>query len=319
LGGKVTCTLGEVKNRADFIVYWGGNPAECHPRHFTKYTLMQKSRFLPRGRKDRTMVLVDIRETKSVKASDIFVQVRPGKDFELITLLRAMIKDQPVSEAQVAETGVSLETLQDLVARMKAAKFGVFFFGMGLSMTRGKHMNSAALLTLAAEMNAFTKFVAMPMRGHGNVTGADVIMRWQTGYPFGISFNRGYPRYNPGEFSTVDVLVRGDTDCAFIIGADPGATMPQPAIDHLARIPTIVLDPHVTHTSKLAKVHITTAPAGISAPGTGYRMDEIPMPLRPALPSPYPTDEEVVRRIKEAILAKPDWMGEQPQMLETQV
>lgn len=319
MGGKVTCTLGEVKNRADFIVYWGGNPAECHPRHFTKYTLMQKSPFLPRGRKDRTMVLVDIRETKSVKASDIFLQVRPGKDFELITVLRAMIKDQPISEAQVAETGLTIEQLQDFVARMKAAKYGVFFFGMGLSMTRGKHMNSAALLTLAAEMNAFTKFVAMPMRGHGNVTGADVIMRWQTGYPFGISFNRGYPRYNPGEFSTVDVLVRGDTDCAFIIGADPGATMPRPAIEHLAKVPTIVLDPHITHTSKLARVHITTAPAGISAPGTAYRMDEIPLPLRPALKSPYPSDEEVVRRIKETLLKKPDWMGKRPQMLQNQV
>jgi len=319
LGGKVTCTLGEVKNRADFIVYWGGNPAECHPRHFTKYTLMQKSKFLPRGRKDRTMVLVDIRETKSVKASDIFLQVRPGKDFELITVLRAMIKDRPISEAQVAETGLTIEQLQDFVARMKAARYGVFFFGMGLSMTRGKHMNSAALLTLAAEMNAFTKFVAMPMRGHGNVTGADVIMRWQTGYPFGISFNRGYPRYNPGEFSTVDVLVRGDTDCAFIIGADPGATMPRPAIDHLAKVPTIVLDPHVTHTSKLARVHITTAPAGISAPGTAYRMDEIPLPLRPALNSPYPSDEEVVRRIKETLLKKPDWMGERPQVLHNQI
>ena len=96
MGGKVTCTLGEVKQRADFIVYWGGNPAECHPRHFTKYTIMQKSKFLPRGRKDRTMVLVDIRETKSAKAADIFLQVRPGKDFELITILRAMIKGQHV-------------------------------------------------------------------------------------------------------------------------------------------------------------------------------------------------------------------------------
>ena len=319
MGGKVTCTLGEVKNRADFIVYWGGNPAECHPRHFTKYTLMQKSKLLPRGRKDRTVVMVDIRETKSVKAADIFLQVRPGKDFELMTILRAMVKDQEVSDGQIAETGLTREQLTDLIARMKGARFGVMFFGMGLSMTRGKHMNSAALLTLAAEMNAFTKFVAMPMRGHGNVTGADVIMRWQTGYPFGISFNRGYPRYNPGEFSTVDVLVRGDTDCAFIIGADPGATMPQPAIDHLAKIPTIVLDPHVTHTSRLARVHITTAPAGIAAPGTGYRMDEIPMPLRPALESPYPSDEEVVRRIKEAIAAKPDWMGQQPQMLLSQI
>jgi len=36
------------------------------------------------------------------------------------------------------------------------------------------------------------------------------------------------------------------------------------AIDHLARIPTVVLDPKVTHTSRLARVHITTAVTGMS-------------------------------------------------------
>jgi formylmethanofuran dehydrogenase subunit B len=305
LGGKVTCTLGEVKNRADFIVYWGGNPAECHPRHFTKYTLTQKGKFIPNGRKDRTMVLVDIRETPSVKAADIFLQVRPTKDFEVITTLRALVKGQPVDPEFVAETGLTVEQLQDLADRMKKAKFGVLFFGMGLSMTRGKYMNSAALLTLAAELNAFTKFVAMPMRGHGNVTGGDVVMRWTTGYPFGVNLARGYPRFNPGEYSTIDLLIRGDCDAALVLGADPGATMPQPAIDHLARIPTIVLDPKVTHTSRLARVHFTTAATGISAPGTVYRMDEIPLPLRPALKSPYPTDEEIIRRIYQAVAAKP--------------
>jgi formylmethanofuran dehydrogenase subunit B len=254
------------------------------------------------------MVLVDIRETPSVRAADIFLQIRPGKDFEVLTTLRALVKNQRVDEKLVAETGLTLEQLQNLVDRMKGCRFGVLFFGMGLSMTRGKHMNSAAILTLAAELNAFTKFVAMPMRGHGNVTGSDVVMRWTTGYPFGINFNRGYPRYNPGEFSTIDLLVRGDADAALILGADPGATMPQPAIDHLARIPTIVLDPKVTHTSRLARVHITTAATGISAPGTVYRMDEVPLPLRPALRSPYPTDEEVVRRIRLAVAKKPDWL-----------
>ena len=190
---------------------------------------------------------------------------------------------------------------------MKTRQVRLIFFGMGLSMTRGKHMNSAALLTLAAEMNAFTKFVAMPMRGHGNVTGADVIMRWQTGYPFGITFNRGYPRYNPGEFSTVDVLVRGDCDAAFIIGADPGATMPQPAIDHLKRIPTIVLDPNITHTSRLARVHITTAARASAPRARRIAWTRSRMPLKPALKSPYPTDEEVVGRINEAIAKKPFW------------
>jgi formylmethanofuran dehydrogenase subunit B len=308
LGGKVSCTLGEVKNRADFMIYWGGNPAECHPRHFTKYSLTQKGKFTPNGRKDRTMVLVDIRETPSAKAADLFLQIRPGMDFELITVLRALIKGQRVNEAAVADIGVSMDQLNELVGMMKAARFGIIFFGMGLSMTRGKHMNSAGVLMLAAEMNAFTKFVCMPMRGHGNVTGADVVLRYSTGYPFGVNMCRGYPRFNPGEFSTVDLLVRGDNDACLVLGADPGATMPQPAIDHLARIPTIVLDPKVTHTSKIARVHITTAATGISAGGTAYRMDEIPLPLRPALKSPYPTDEQVVRRLREAVRRRPAWL-----------
>ena len=163
---------------------------------------------------------------------------------------------------------------------MKKARFGVIFFGMGLSMTRGKHMNSAAVLTLAAELNAFTKFVAMPMRGHGNVTGSR----------HGACAGRRAIR----SASTCAAAIRASTPASSrrstcwsaatsmrpsILGADPGATMPQPGIDHLARIPTIVLDPKVTHTSRLARVHITTAATGISAPGTVYRMDEIPLPL----------------------------------------
>jgi formylmethanofuran dehydrogenase subunit B len=309
LGGKVSCTLGEVKNRADLIVYWGCNPAECHPRHLSRYTIAQKGRFLPRGRKDRTVVVADVRETKTTNAADVFLLMRPGKDFEILTALRALAKDQPVNTALLADTGVTIEQLQDLVERMKRARFGVIFFGMGLTMTRGKHMNSMAVLTLATELNAFTRFVAMPMRGHGNVTGADVVMRWTTSYPFAVNFSRGYPRYNPGEFSTVDLLVRGDVDAALILGADPGATMPMPAIKQLARIPTIVLDPKVTHTSRLARIHVTTAVTGISAPGTSYRMDEVPLTLRPPLQSPYPTDEHVIRCIHQAVARKPDWLS----------
>jgi len=304
VGGKPACTLGEVKNRADLIIYWGSNPAECHPRHFTRYTLTPKGKFTPNGRKDRTMVLVDIRETPSTRAADVFLQVRPGRDFEVLTALRALIKGQPVDPDRLASTGLTLDQLRDLAERMKRARFGVIFFGMGLTMTRGKYMNSSAVLTLAAELNAFTKFIAMPMRGHGNVTGADTVLRWTTGYPFGVCFNRGYPRYNPGEFSTIDLLVRGDVDAVLVVGADPAATMPQPAIEHLKRVPTIVLDPKVSTTMRIARVGILTAATGISAGGTVYRMDEVPIPLRPALRSPYPTDEEVLRRIRQTLAAR---------------
>ncbi|HET9700843.1 MAG TPA: hypothetical protein VFP70_07995, partial [Burkholderiales bacterium] len=61
------------------------------------------------------------------------------------------------------------------------------------------------------------------------------------------------------------------------------------------------LDPKPTHTAKLAKVAITTATYGISVPGTVYRMDDVTVTLRPALPSPYPSDEQVLRRIRERV------------------
>src|SRR5207302_10476187 len=99
------------------MIYWGGNPAECHPRHFTKYSLTQKGKFTPNGRKDRTMVLVDIRETPSAKAADLFLQIRPGKDFEMLNILRALVKGQRVNLESVAETGLTIEQFQHLVAQ----------------------------------------------------------------------------------------------------------------------------------------------------------------------------------------------------------
>ncbi len=250
------------------------------------------------------MIAVDIRPTPTTRAADIFLQIRPGKDFEVITALRALVKGRRVNAQSLEETGLTLAQLQDLADRMKRARFGAIFFGMGLTMTRGKHMNTSAILTLGIEMNQFTRFVAMPLRGHGNVTGADAVSTWMTAYPFGVDFSRGYPRYNPGEFTAVDLLSRGDVDAVLVLGADPGATMPGPAIAHLARVPTIVLDPKVSHTSRLARVHITTAATGISAPGTIYRMDDIPLQVRPVLKSPYPTDEEVIKRIHAAVFGE---------------
>jgi formylmethanofuran dehydrogenase subunit B len=184
---------------------------------------------------------------------------------------------------------------------MKTRKFGVFLFGMGLSMTRGKHLNVEAALALARDLNAHTKFYIKPMRGHGNVTGADNVVSWQTGYPFGVNLGRGYPRFNPGEFTTADTLARGEADAALIVASDPMANFSQPAREHLAKIPYVALDPKETPTVRHAAVAFTTATYGINTGGTVYRMDDVPIPLRPAFESPYPSDEEVLKRIEKRV------------------
>jgi len=302
--GEVTCTLGEVRNRGDLIIFWGGNPAESHPRHFTKYSLTPKGMFVPKGRKDRTAVLVDVRRTKTAKAADIFLQIKPRKDFEALWTLRALAKGLELDDEVVeAETGIPLADWQDLMDRMKRAKFGVILFGMGLTMTRGKHLNSEALLALTRDMNAYTRFVCKPMRGHGNVTGADNVVSWRTGYPFGVNLARGYPRFNPGEYTTSDVLARGEADAAMIVASDPMANFSQPAREHLGKIPYVALDPKETPTTRAATVWFCTATYGINTAGTVYRMDDVPIPLRPAFPTDHPSDFEVLsgieRRVRE--------------------
>lgn len=300
--GEVTCSLGEVRNRGDMIIFWGSNPAESHPRHFTKYSLMPKGMFVPNGRKDRTCVVVDVRKTKSAKAADIFVQIKPRKDFEALWTLRALANGVELDPAEVErETGQTLEFWQELMTRMKAARFGVIFFGMGLTMTRGKHANSEALLALTRDMNKHTRFVCKPNRGHGNVTGADNVVAWRTGYPFGVNLGRGYPRFNPGEYTAADVLARKEADAALIVASDPMANFSQPAREHLASIPYVALDPKETPTTRHAAVAFTVATYGINVPGTVYRMDDVPIPLRPAFDSPHPSDLEILRGIERRV------------------
>lgn len=300
--GEVTASLGEVRNRGDMIMFWGSNPAESHPRHFSKYSLMPKGMFLPNGRKDRTCVIVDVRKTKSAKAADIFLQIKPRKDFEALWTLRALARGIEVDpELTKKETGIELPVWEDLMERMKASKFGVIFFGMGLTMTRGKHANSEALLSLTRDMNAHTRFVCKPNRGHGNVTGADNVVSWRTGYPFGVNMAKGYPRFNPGEYTASDVLARGEADAAMIIASDPMANFSQPAREHLKSIPYIALDPKETPTTRHAAVAFNVATYGINVPGTVYRMDDVPIPLRPAFDSPHPSDLVVLRGIEKRV------------------
>ncbi len=306
--GESTMTLGEVKNRADLVIYWGGNPSESHPRHFTRYAVTPKGMFIPGGKKDRTVYVVDVRKTPSAPAANHFIQVKPGRDFELLWALRALVKNRRVAPDIEAITGVSQEKLQEMASNMKQCRYGVLFFGMGLTMTRGRHFNSGALLALANDLNEYTHFVAKPVRGHGNVTGADNVVSWQTGFPFGVNFSRGFPRFNPGEFTTVDTLSRKEADAALIIASDPASNFPKAAIAHLHDIPVICLDTKETHTSQLAHVAFRTATYGINTTGTVYRMDDIPITLRKAFDSPFPTDEAILKAIKkrvhELILAK---------------
>ncbi len=343
--GIPTSTLGQIRHRADLIIYWGCDPWSAHPRHLERYTSFTEGRFRrsewktymqklkaaagqkklesvrrrgcvvkfhphvhtePCGlsgapealcKEGRKLIVIDVRKTMTAKIADCFVQVEPNKDYELMQALRALIKDQELDVDNVA--GVPVEYLEGIADALESCEFGVIFFGMGLTQTAGKMRNIEVAIQLVRDLNARTKFLIAPMRGHFNVAGANIVLTWQSGYPYAVDFSLGYPRYNPGETSVVDILLREESDAALVIASDPAATLPREAVRHLVKNPLIVIDPHMNATSLMANVVFPSAFVGIEVGGTAYRMDRVPLPLKKVVEPPEGIlgDEEILQKI----------------------
>lgn len=298
--GHPGCTLGQVKNRADVIVYWGCNPIAAHPRHLSRYSTYSTGAFRPEGRNDRTVIVVDIRESETAKLADIFIQVKPGGDYALFNALRAIVRgERDVIPDTVA--GVERSVLFKTADILLGAKFGSFFTGIGLTQSRGKYKNVRAGIELVDELNRHTKYTLTPLRGHWNVDGTNQMFSLAAGYPYAVDYSRGIVHYNPGETSGVDILAKHEADAVLIIGTDLGAHFPRETVAHLARINTIVLDPFISLSTAVAKLHIPVASVGLDAEGTAYRLDGVPIHVKKAFTSGMPSDEEILTRILQEI------------------
>lgn len=288
--GESTCSLGEVRNRADLVIFWGSDPIVSHPRHLERYSLGPIGEFVPTGRSGRTLVVADVQRTATAELADLFLPIMPGRDFETLWSLRALVRGLPLTSDR--SPGVDVESLTDLARRMKGCRCGVIFFGLGLS--RHGHRSVEALLRLVTDLNHHTRFYARRMRVSGDVAGADSVLAWQTGYPFSVNLARGYPRYNPGEFTAAEMLRRGEVDACVLVGSHGLRRFSSESLAALERLPTIVLDSPGQQSLIAPAVHFTTAIHGLHRSGTAYRMDETPIPLKAVLPCDYPSDAEVL-------------------------
>jgi formylmethanofuran dehydrogenase subunit B len=343
--GIPTATLGQIRHRADLILYWGCDPWSAHPRHLERYTAFTEGRFeasewksylnkvkatigqkklssvkrrslkcetapetisdnIPPetlNKEGRKLIVVDVRESMTAKVADYFIQVKPGKDYEIMQAIRAILKGQELDVDEVG--GVPVEYLEELVDTLINCQFGVIFFGMGLTQSAGKFRNIEIAISLIRDLNMRTKFVIIPMRGHFNVTGANTVFTWQSGYPYAIDFSLGFPQYNPGETTVVDILLRKESDAALVIASDPVSNFPRKAAEHLVEAPLIVIDPHMNVTAMVGDVVFPSSIVGVEKAGTAYRMDHVPLPLKKVVEPPEGllSDEEILRRILEEV------------------
>jgi formylmethanofuran dehydrogenase subunit B len=300
--GIPSCTLGEIKNRADRIIFWGCNPAHAHPRHMSRYSIFPRGFFVNKGHKNRKMIVVDPRCTDTAKMADIHLQIEQGRDYELLDAFRVAIRGETLPD-MVA--GIPKEKIYDAVETLKSGRFGVIFFGMGVTQSLGKNHNIDEAIMVTKDMNEYTKFAIIAMRGHYNVTGSGQVLGWQFGFPYCVDLSRGFARYNPGDSSSNDLLRRGEVDAVFVIGSDPGAHFPISSVEKIAKLPSVAIDPHLTPTTEISKLHVPVAFVGVEVAGNCYRMDNVPIEARKVVdpPAGVLTDVEFLTRVNDRVTA----------------
>lgn len=289
--GGVTGTLGELAQRADVVLTWGADLAATHPRHFERYSLEPASPWI-RGRTDRKLIVVDDHASDTIGHADESIVIKPSSNFEAVQVLRSIVAGLELDAKQVEQqTGVALDVWRSLASSMSAAKFGAVVYGGSLA---GSSESIAALTELMADLTATTRWISVPAGGPGNKTGAASALTWQTGYPLGVNLARNYPEYGPGEWTTRELLLRGEVDAALVVADDLATQLPAPAAAHLKAIPTVVLDWRATATANSAHVAIHTARPGVECTGTTYRVDGACLPMRACRQTERPPTEAVL-------------------------
>jgi formylmethanofuran dehydrogenase subunit B len=302
--GRVGSTAGQGKLRSTLAVYWGSNPLESMPRHMSRYSIYPRGLWTRRGRFDRTVICVDPRRSVTAENADLHIQLKPNTDYELLSALLTLLHGKRPHPSVERITGVTLERMEEMLDMMKSCNFGAIYVGLGIASSYGKHRNAELAFNLVKELNNHTKFVIGALRGHCNVAGFNQIASYMYGFPFGLDFSRGYPRYNPGEYTAVDLLREKDVDAAFILSADLVSHFPADCAKYLAEIPVVCMDIAPCPTTLASDVVLPGVIDAMECDGTFYRLDDVPVYFKPFTGSPFQfteSNEHTMRQIFDKV------------------
>jgi len=272
--GRAGATLGELRQRADLVVFWGVDPGARYPRYGARYAVDPVGLAAPGGRKSRRVIAVDVGDARGPADADGRVTIPAAAELDALGAMRATV------QGRFIRTDAPLGEVVALVHDMTRARYVALVADAEPGPTPSDPDRAEALIALAQALNGPTRCALSTLRGGGNRSGADAVLTWQTGFPFAVDFGRGYPTYRPHAGAAERLAVR-DVDAALVIGAP--ATLPAAVAEGLAGIATVAIGPRASTAAWKPVVAVDTGVAGIHEGGTAFRMDDVPLPLRPAL------------------------------------
>jgi formylmethanofuran dehydrogenase subunit B len=268
--GRTGATLGEIKNRADVVLFWAMDPEERYPRFLERYAAASSSTHVS----SRTHLSVSVGAERGPAKAELTAAFASDLELEALAVIRAVARGQRLD-------GVP-DGLRPAVAigeRLLQGRYVAIVYDAEPGKNPRDDQRADSLLALAQILNGPTRAMLVGLRAGGNRPGAEAALTWQTGYPMRVSLHEGRPRYRPAR-SALERLRAGGADAVLVAGTAAGlGELP------LGTVPGVVIGPRATAVAG-ARVTIDTGVAGIHEAGTGYRVDEVPLPLTPVLVHP---------------------------------
>jgi formylmethanofuran dehydrogenase subunit B len=301
--GRATATLGEIRNRADLVVFWGVDPAVRYPRFETRYAPGPVGIHLPEGRHSRTVLAVDVGRARGPADADLRISLSPPEEVAMLVSLAAALAapsvTAPTSPGQDSENPIGA-----LAERIRAARYVAVIAEVDhADLPPGDDARRAeALMLLSLAVNDVTRGALVPLRGGGNRPGAEAVVTAQTGFPLAVDFSRGYPRYEPWSATAAQLVARQAVDVVLVLGAPVG--LPPTMTSLFSKVTTCVIGPRASENAlaQTAAGAIDTGVPSVHEGGTVLRMDDLPLPVRGRISGP-PSTRTITRALRERIVA----------------
>jgi formylmethanofuran dehydrogenase subunit B len=255
LRGASTATLGEIRDRSRVVVIWREDPETTHPRLLDRLGL---------GVADRTLAVVDDRDTATAQRADLRLRWPRERDLEALTGLHMLQRGLTVPSSDL------VAGLSELIDRFGAVPHAAFVYGPALTADSGGQRRALALHELVRALCHERHVVTLELPRAPGTRSADDVLAWQSGYGGTVDFASGHPELvtATAPLDGVDVTLVVESGAGGCLAAGPGV-----------------------------EVWIGTAAAGVSAPGTAHRLDGVPLALQAPLPGDAPTAATLLRRL----------------------
>ena len=157
---------------------------------------------------------------------------------------------------------------------------------------RAIRYRAEGLIALTQALNGPTRAALSTLRAGGNRSGAEAVLTWQTGYPLAVTSRRA-TRATRRPSRGLGRLGAGGAGASW----SSARRRRWPTRWRASRLatPAIVIGPRASEAPFPARVAIDTGVAGIHEAGIGYRMDDVPLPLRPPLAGPRSAADDAGR------------------------